>query len=320
VTCAAELPGRPPIANVAGVLIAAYRAGAWLELRSAVASLAALSAGVIAAWIVSGHPAIAPQILVLLVLKNAVLPWLVGRYTTARRGYIAELEQRSERERREARQALTEAIAEERSTIARDLHDVIAHHVSAIGMHAGAARLAVTAAERPASAELTRGLAAVETCSRAAMVDLRRMLDFLHGNQADSVRQPGLANLDELLDTVGSAGLQVQLTTHNIPPALPESLDLAMYRVVQEMLTNALRHGDGGRVEVDLHCDGSSLTATAVNSIRPRPGPLSAADSARRGLQGIRSRTAMFHGSAGYGPTLAGTAWVTTATFPLDLS
>lgn len=317
VACAAALPARVAISNDAGVLVAAYRAGAWLERRSATVSLGFLAVGVTAGRLVCEPPVARWDFLVLAVMKNALLPWLVGRYTTARRGYIAELEQRSERERREARQAMAEAIAEERIVIARDLHDVIAHHVSAIGMHAGAARLAMTASTAPP--ESTRSLAAVETSSRAAMLDLRRMLDFLHGRAGEGARQPGLANLEELLDTVGSAGLKVHLTTRNIPPALPESLDLAMYRVVQEMLTNALRHGDGCRVDIELHCDGAWLTAIATNPIRPA-GSDGRPASARRGLQGIRSRTAMFHGSTDYGPTADGTTWITTAGFPLDRS
>ncbi|MFF3906518.1 sensor histidine kinase [Streptomyces sp. NPDC001848] len=319
VGCAAVLPGRVPIANDAGVLVAGYRAGAWLERRSAVASLVCLALGVITPRLLTAPGSSTLYQLALVVLKNALLPWLVGRYTTARRAYIAELEQRSDRERREARQAMAEAMAEERSAMARDLHDVIAHHVSAIGMHAGAARLAIAgiSEESTGATELARSLTAVETSSRAAMLDLRRLLDFLHGNSPDGARQPGLANLEVLLDAVRSAGLTVRLTTDGVPPFLPESLDLAVYRVVQEMLTYALRHGDGNRVDVELRCDGSALTVTSANPVGTE-GPEGPLNSAHRGLQGIRSRTAMFHGSAGHGPTPDKTTWITIASFPLD--
>lgn len=249
-------------------------------------------------------------------MANAVLPWLVGRYTTARRAYIAELEQRSERERRERQQALTEAIAEERSSIAHDLHDVISHHVSAIGVHAGVARLKAGAS--PDAVDVTDSLTAVETSSRAAMLDLRRLLDFLHGNAPGPTggdRQPGLDDLAALLDSVRAAGLQARVTVHGVPPELPESLDIAVYRVVQEMLTNALRHGGGRTAEVELDYGAPALTVTTTNPLpaetRARP------DSPHRGLQGIRSRAALFDGTTGYGPTPDGGAWITTVTFPL---
>ncbi|MFJ5112070.1 sensor histidine kinase [Streptomyces sp. NPDC088551] len=319
-TCAAFLPdGRPlPDLNDAGLLISAYRAGAWLTLRPAAVSLAGLATGIVASSLIAGAGLAQIHLLLIQAMQNALLPWLVGRYTTTRRAYIAELEQRSERERNHARQALTEAIAEERSAIARDLHDVIAHHVSAIGVHAGAARLGLTAS--PDTTALAGSLTAVEKSSRAAMLDLRRLLDFLHGNHSRGARQPGLDNIDELLHAVDSAGLTARLTTRGTPPVLPESLDMAVYRIVQELLTNALRHGDGSQVEVELAYTDTSLTLTAANPL-PRPlRPHRPPESAQRGLAGIRGRAALFNGSATYGPTPDGTAWTTAVAFPLDRS
>ncbi|CAL9641289.1 hypothetical protein SUDANB145_06341 [Streptomyces sp. enrichment culture] len=309
--------GLPPLYNSAGLLVSAYRAGAWLDRGPAVVALLCLAAGTACGQLLTrGH--LAEGRLLLDPVANALLPWLVGRYTTARRAYIAELEQRSERERRERRQALAEAVAEERSSIARDLHDVISHHVSAIGVHAGVARLKATAAA--GAGDLADSLNAVETSSRAAMVDLRRLLDLLHGNvpdTADEDRQPGLDDLAGLIDSVRAAGLRAQVTVHGVPARLPESLDIAVYRVVQEMLTNALRHGGGGTADVVLCHDGATLTVSTTNPLpaggRPRP------DSPHRGLQGIRSRAALFDGSTAYGPAPDGRTWTTTVTFPLPL-
>ncbi|WP_218825664.1 sensor histidine kinase [Streptosporangium subroseum] len=310
-------PGPHPVPqpNNAGLLISAYRAGAWLNRWPAVASLVCLATGTVARQTLGGAH-IEPRRILLDVLANALLPWLVGRYTTARRAYIAELEQRSEREQREARQALTAAIAEERSSIARDLHDVISHHVSAIGIHAGAARLRATTA--PDAQDLTESLTVVETSSRAAMLDLRRLLDLLHGNQPGEDSQPGLDNLPELLDAVRAVGLRARVTVHGVPSPLPESLDIAVYRVVQEMLTNALRHGAGGVAEVELRYGPTGLTVTASNPFAAETGVRP--DSPHRGLQGIRSRVTMFKGSTRYGPTPDGRTWITTVTFPLDPS
>ncbi|MFI6908368.1 sensor histidine kinase [Nonomuraea sp. NPDC050394] len=304
-----------PLLNRAGLLIAAYRAGAWLNPGPAVLSLLCLAGAAVMRPIAGGAGFEGGRFLIN-VLGDALLPWLVGRYTTARRAYIAELEKRSEREQAEARQALSAAIAEERSSIARDLHDVISHHVSAIGMHAGVARIRATTAAN--DQDLTTSLAAVETSSRAAMLDLRRLLDILHGDPAGEDSQPGLDNLPELLDALSGVGLSARVTVHGVPSRLPESLDITAYRVVQEMLTNALRHGAGRVAEVGLRYDGVNLTVTTSNplgaGIRPRLG------SPHRGLQGIRDRVTMFAGSTSYGPSPDGRTWITTATFPLDPS
>nr|WP_263655308.1 hypothetical protein [Nonomuraea aurantiaca] len=158
----------------------------------------------------------------------------------------------------------------------------------------------------------------METSSRAAMLDLRRLLDVLHGDPAAEDSQPGLDNLPELLETLRAVGLRARVTVHGVPSRLPESLDIAAYRVVQEMLTNALRHGAGGVAEVELRHDRAGLTLTASNPLatRTRARP----DSPHRGLQGIRSRVTMFAGSTSYGPAPDGSAWITTVTFPLDSS
>jgi signal transduction histidine kinase len=307
-------------ADNAGFLIAGYRAGAWLRGRAAYMALAVLALGIGGACLFSGGSD--GGVLPVEVLKNAFLPWLVGRYTTARRGHIAELEQRAESQRRDARAAVEYAVAEERRAIARDLHDVISHHVSAIGVHAGAARLGLNTATRPDS--IADSLTAVETSSRSAMVDLRRLLDLLHGDTSDVSRQPGLDNIEELLERVRRAGIPTRLSTHGPARPLPGSLDIALYRITQEMLTNALRHGDGSPVAVELRYHEASVSLTARNGISPTaPTPLSSQhptferQQSARGLAGIRKRAAVFEGTIAYGPDPAGHTWETTVTFPL---
>jgi signal transduction histidine kinase len=298
----------------AGTLIAGYRAGAWLRGAAAYLSLVVLLAGVCVSRLICGtHEG---EVIPVEMVKNAVLPWLVGRYTTARRAYLAELEQRAENQRRDAHAAVEHAVAEERSAIARDLHDVISHHVSAIGVHAGAARLGLRTAAGPGIAE---SLTAVETSSRSAMADLRRLLDLLHGDGSDPSRQPGLDSLEDLLDGVRRAGLPTRLSTHGVPRPLPGSLDVALYRITQEMLTNALRHGDGTLVEVELCYRDASVSVTTRNGIPPAPPGRPAPDRAgtARGLTGIRKRAALFDGTIAYGPDATGRRWETTATFPL---
>jgi signal transduction histidine kinase len=320
---AAGLLGGSPIgapANNAGSLIAGYRAGAWLRGGAAYLALGVLALGIGGGVLLSGGDD--GGILPVEVLKSTILPWLVGRYTTARRAHIAELEQRAESQRRDAHAAVEHAVAEERSAIARDLHDVISHHVSAIGVHAGAARLGLNTTTRPDG--IAHSLTAVETASRSAMVDLRRLLDILHGDASDVSRQPGLDNIEELLDGVRRAGLPTRLSTHGSARPLPGSLDIAVYRITQEMLTNALRHGDRSPVEVELRYHEASVSLTTRNGISPAaPTPLSSQHptserrESRRGLVGIRKRAAVFEGTIAYGPDSAGRTWETMVTFPL---
>jgi signal transduction histidine kinase len=308
---ATVLSGESP-GNDGGMLIAGYRAGAWLRGVPAVASLAVLAGSTLTVGLLHGF-----SLLVIAVgtAKIALLPWLVGRYTTARRAYLATMEQQAERERRAAHEAVEKAIAEERGAIARDLHDVIVHHVSAIGMHAGAARLGLGSADSSDSTKLEGSLRAVETSSRAAMVDLRHLLDILHGNRHEGARQPGLENLDELFDGVRAAGMPARLHVSGTPREVPESLDITIYRIVQEMLTNALRHGDPSGVDVSLTYGSREFVVVAENVVSA-PGETGATPG--RGLAGIRHRASMFSGRITYGPQPDGRTWRTTATFPLE--
>lgn len=297
--------------NTAGLMIANYRAGAWLRGRSAWLTLTITTVLIGVARIVANGFNNWP-IIPLYMVEFGLLPWLVGRYTTTRRAYLAELEQQAEQERRDAKEAVTKAVSEERGAIARDLHDVIAHHVSAINVHAGAARLIMAGDQR--DSKLGESVTAVESSARSAMVELRHLLDLLHGDRADGARQPGLDNLDELFDGVRAAGLHASLATTGRPRDLPESLDIALYRIAQEMLTNALRHGDGTSVAVHLDYGESSLVLSASNPMprdaRPSDGP-----HRGRGLAGIANRAGMFKGVASSGPAENGT-WRTAVVFP----
>jgi signal transduction histidine kinase len=294
--------------NNSGILIAGYRAGAWLRPRPAVLALAALLVGVaIGCRAGGGRTAADWRLIAVNVGVSALLPWLVGRYTTARRAYIADLEREADERRQHEEDVVRRAVAEERTTIARDLHDVISHHVSAIGVHAGAARLGLPDGDSP----VRKSLGAVESASRSAMADLRRLLDLLHAETTAS--QPGLDNLDELVETVRAAGLPTRLTLRGEPRELPGSLDVALYRIAQEALTNALRHGEGP-VEVELNHGRTEVVLTVTNGVRPDRTPHS--EHAHRGLAGIRRRVTLFGGQVSYGET--GERWQLRTTFPVE--
>jgi signal transduction histidine kinase len=294
-----------------GFLVAGYRAGAWLAGPRSVLSMLLLCGGVATAHVLTGSNATQDwRLLLASTVAAGCVPWLVGRYTAARGAYIADLEQRARLRQQEHRAALERAVTEERAAIARDLHDVISHHVSAIGIHAGAARLALGGTATPAAA---RSLSAVESSSRAAMVDLRRQLDLLHGRDDDGQRQPGLADIDGLIEHVRAAGLEVETTVRGDAVELPDSLNITLYRIVQEMLTNALRHGDGTHARLDVEYLPKRVVLRTTNPLAREPA---AADtSVPRGLNGIRRRAELFGGELDYGSDAA--QWHTTVSVPI---
>jgi signal transduction histidine kinase len=226
----------------------------------------------------------------------AVAAWVLGDIAWRRRRAESELEQQLE-EVAAGREALArQAVQEERVRIARELHDVVAHHVSVMGIQAGAARRSLARDPERAS----EALAGVEQASRDAVTEMQRLLTFLRsdGEAADSsmTPQPSLAELDALLDTVRETGLDVQVEIVGTQRALPSSVELSAFRIVQEALTNTLKHGQGvtrawirlifeaDRLRIEVHDDG---TAAA------RSDPTS--DSGR-GLLGMRERAALHGG------------------------
>ena len=314
--------GVPDLAlgNAAGLAVAAYRSGAWSRGWWSLAALGALGSGLYAALLLQaagGGPVDAALAVTSVVtVTNTLLPWLVGRYTTGRAGHIENIEHRAQEERRRSREEVAQAMAHERAAIARDLHDTISHHVSVIGIHAAAGRLAlgpaVTGSADQGRAPATRALDQVETASSAAMADLRRMLDILATDDVDTVRQPGLADLSTLIDGSRSAGLVIDLATPGLSlQTVPPSLHVVSYRIIQELLTNALRHGDG-TLQLVLSQDPFRLTITASNG-------LAAAQSGGtgRGLEGIAHRARMYGGDVRLDRAAGDGMWHVCVTLPL---
>lgn len=296
--------------NEAGILVASYRAGAWLHGRQAVAALATVITGLVFAHLARG---IAFDWTVLVTAaKFGLVTWLVGRYTTAWRDHLDELRRRTENQERDAREAVERALTEDRAAIARDLHDVITHHVSAISVHAGAARLRLTRTDADQAA--LASLRSVEDTSRSALNDLRHMLDVLHGQPTPVDDRPGLARVDDLLRGFRTPDIEVRLRVTGVPVALPEPLDVALYRITQEMLTNALRHGDGGPVDVVVRHDDGAVEVETVNPVHPARAP----GGAGRGLGGITDRAQVFGGRVRSGPRPDGRTWSTAVSFDLE--
>ncbi|MHB8689149.1 MAG: sensor histidine kinase [Candidatus Dormibacteraceae bacterium] len=213
------------------------------------------------------------------------LPVVLGYGVRNRRAYTAQLE---EQNRLLARQAASE----ERNRIAWELHDVIAHSVSVMVLQATAG--ARVAKRDPSEAALAFGV--IEETGHRALVELRRTVGVLRGGKdsgADLLPQPGLGQLEQLIEQVQGAGLAVKLDVQGKPLLLPAGVDLSAYRIVQESLTNVLKHGHAGRAVVEVRYDDDSL----VLEIRDDGhGPLASPAADGHGLAGMRERAAMLGG------------------------
>ncbi|MEW5656489.1 sensor histidine kinase [Streptomyces cinereoruber] len=240
------------------------------------------------------------------------------RATRVSRSRLVEQEELTAGER--ARRALLE----ERGRIARELHDVVAHHMSVISIQAQVAPHLVA----DPSPELRENLAGIRQNAVDALTELRRVLGVLRGDgdpgdAAAGVRhapQPTLDRLDELLANVRAAGLDVTAETRGTPRPLSPGTELSAYRIVQEALSNAVRHAPGARASVSVHHHPTGLTVRITNTAAPRPADHAPAGPAREpghGLLGMRERTAMLGGELAVGPTPDG-GWEVTALLPAD--
>jgi signal transduction histidine kinase len=229
-----------------------------------------------------------------------------------------ELALRNERLEVEREAQAAAAVSDERRRIARELHDVVAHSVSVMVVQSGAARRVLDAEPDHAVA----ALAEVERSGRQALSELRRLLGLMRdGDESAAVRepQPTLAGLDDLVERARDAGLPVELRQEGTPFSLPMGCDLAAYRVVQESLTNALKHaGDGARatvllrwsddrLDLDISDTGQGLAVAAPDG----DGPLG------QGLLGMRERVALCGGDLQAGPSVRG-GFRVHATIPKD--
>ncbi|NUT28693.1 MAG: sensor histidine kinase [Streptomyces sp.] len=233
-------------------------------------------------------------------LLSVVCAYGFGVLARVRRAYTAELEDRARRLERERAADTARAIAQERSRIARDMHDILAHAVSLMVVQAEAGPVVVRS--DPARAEAS--FDAIAAAGRDAMAQLRRILGVLKEPQADGgswrLPQPGVAELPGLVRQVGeSTGLHVELRASGTPRPLPPDTEVAVFRVVQEALTNTVKHAQATSATVELGWTEDELTLTVTDDGR---GPVTGHGG--HGLIGIRERAAACGGSAraGRGP------------------
>jgi signal transduction histidine kinase len=236
--------------------------------------------------------------------------WILGDNLRTRRAYTDELEAKAERLEREREQESRRAAAEEQARIARELHDVIAHNVSVMVVLAAAGNDVFE--REPGRAR--EALRSIEGTGRAALVELRRMLGIVRSDGAtEYTPQPGLERLSELIEQVRSAGLTTRLEIDGTPRPLPAGIDLSAYRIVQEALTNTLKHADASHAAVRVHYDEESL-AIEVNDDGSGPN---GSDAGGQGLIGMRERVALAGGELVTGARSDG-GFAVSARFPLE--
>jgi len=280
------------------VLLATYAVASWSERRLPALLVPALVgvalSGGVAAKASLGSAFLAP-------LAVIALPWIAGVAARSRRRYLDEVKQRLAEAEREQDLRAQRAVLEERRHIARELHDVVAHHVSLIGVQAGAARTAL--AQSP---DRTRdALLAIEESSRSAVLEMRHLLGVLRGDGAPEASlepPPSLSRLDELVASYRRAGLDVQVRVGEGVARLSPLADLCCYRVIEEGLTNVATHSAARHACVDVVISSSGARVVVQDPGPARPGTAGSG----RGLAGLRERVAMFGGWLDAGPTSDG--------------
>ncbi len=291
------------------VLLAVFTVAEYVDRRRLVAA-AGVSVLVLAAGEAVHHdtPSFAS---VLSHLVAVGLALAVGLYVRARADYISGLHERAERLERERELLAQQAVAEERVRIARELHDVVAHSVSLMVVQAQAAAATGTEPQREA-------LRQVADLGRGALSEMHRMLGLLRlhtGGAPERAPQPGVGEIRTLVDGTRAAGLETRLTVAGAPRPLPAGVDLSAYRIVQEALTNAIRHGGANRASVTLAYSPASLEVTVLDDGTgggaPGTGP-------GHGLIGMRERVALFGGELETGPRRDGDGYRVRALLPLS--
>jgi len=304
------LPAGGELRSGGGPLVALYTIGERLERRIAV-PLMVVALVIIGVLFVGRTPmpdGLQPLIQTQLFFAAA---WFIGDSVRIRRLYTRNLERTAELLGREREERARRAVAEERERIAREMHDAVTHHVSVIVIQAGGALRALD--RRPA--EVRGALEAIDHTARQALTDMRRMLGIL--GEADSQEpMPGLDRLGDLLEQVRSAGLTVELAIEGQRRRLDPGLELSAYRIIQEGLTNSLKHAAGGRARVTVRYDPGSLAITVDDQRGSGDRAPIEPEHDGRGLVGMRERVAMFGGT--FDAAATGHGFRVRARLPLD--
>jgi signal transduction histidine kinase len=232
--------------------------------------------------------------------------WILGTWAHERRAYIGTVEDRAARAEREQQDNAARAVASERARIARELHDVVSHQVSVIVIQAGAARRAL--GRRPD--DVAAAIEAIETAGRHALTDMRRMLGILGepgpGRPESLAPLPGLDELGALVERVRAAGIRVELSIEGERRPLDPGVEVGAYRIVQEALTNVLKHASASEARVAVGYEPAVLMIEVENRRTGRSSDLPRGSGEGHGLIGMRERATVLGGTLDAGPTPTG--------------
>jgi signal transduction histidine kinase len=278
----------PPDSPFVVWMIAVYSVAAHCDRRDALLGLAALVASVDTWVTLTPNNGGTDLVFISLIMLGF---WFAGRVVRSRNVLTAALRERTEELEREREERARLAVAEERARIARELHDVVAHTLGVVVVQAGAERLHLPK-DSPAHATF----ASIESAGRAALEEMGRLLGMLRTDQDSDalVPQPGLARLDDLLDHVRATGLDVELVVEGTPRTLGAGADVSAYRIVQEALTNTVRHSRSTHARVRLRWQSNALEIEVADDGVGPPPELSRTG---HGLLGIKERVALFGGA-----------------------
>lgn len=295
-----------------GVVIALYSVAAYASRTDALISLAVAFVAILISIVSSFDGAEGFVVIV----SNYVIfgtAWLLGDWVRSRRENLVALEERARRLEADRTEAEARAARRERNRIARELHDIVAHSLSVMVIHAGAVRRDL---ERDDAARAER-VRTIEETGRATLAEMRHLLGRIRTDDdiAPLAPQPGLADLETLVANFEAAGLRVTLDLVSTPGVeLTSTIGMSTYRIVQESLTNALKHAGPADVKVEVEVGDGGVTISVVDD-----GRGAAADHTEpgHGLVGIRERVGLFDGQLRAGPRIGG-GWAVRAELPLD--
>jgi signal transduction histidine kinase len=280
------------------LLVGVYTVAAWSPPRDRVVGVLGLVVGLTVVAVVGIPGATGADVVFNFVLFAAA--YLFGSTMRNRRLYTEQLEARAKAAENERDEEAKRAVADERLRIAQELHDVVAHSMGVIAVQAGVGAHVIDKDPQ----EAKRSLEAISQTSRSTLSEIRHMLGVLRDDTGASYTPaPGLADLDRLVRDVGSAGLEVDVRREGTRTELPPGVDFTAYRIVQEALTNVLKHAGRARATVLLGYDDGALRLEVTDDGR---GVNGRSDPGGHGLMGMRERVGVYGGSFEAGPRTGG--------------
>ena len=295
--------------SVAPMFVALYTVGAHARVESAVAGLASFTVF----WAVLElrdplNPDLASALASWPVYLVGVTLLLGGAFVRTRRLYVSELRARAEAAEADREERVRAATADERARIARELHDAVAHAMSVMVLQAEAADEILDVDPGRARLAIER----VQQVGREGLGEMRRLLGVLRQDESPGLApQPGMSALQALVDQVSASGLPVQLNVDGEPRALSAGVDISAYRIIQEALTNAIKHAGASAVDVRLSYGDLLELEVSDDGV----GPAAAADG--HGLVGMRERVMLYGGTLNAGPVASG-GFRVHATLPIE--